>query len=192
MRTGVRASYRTAGTQPRHTACMFQPRRMTSANGAGRPHAAQQGPKVDPPEVPKNHGGGKTNPTGDSPKPPRGPQGTQSQPQQLSPSCGRYGPSLGQPKRAASGSRQTSSRDVLNRGETTVKEKPQKETPRDGARGTRDIRSDYTTFPGHFDMVWASPVCTEYSRALTTRPRRSWRATRWRSAPLRSLRTLTP
>ena len=32
-----------------------------------------------------------------------------------------------------------------------------------------DIRSwDYTTFPGHFDMVWASPVCTEYSRALTT------------------------
>ena len=36
-----------------------------------------------------------------------------------------------------------------------------------------DIRSwDYTTFPpGHFDMVWASPVCTEYSR-LTTRPRR--------------------
>ena len=26
--------------------------------------------------------------------------------------------------------------------------------------------------PGHFDMVWASPVCTEYSRALTTRPRR--------------------
>ena len=36
-----------------------------------------------------------------------------------------------------------------------------------------DIRSwDYTTFPGHFDMVWASPGCTEYSRALTTRPRR--------------------
>ena len=32
-----------------------------------------------------------------------------------------------------------------------------------------DIRSwDYTTFP----PVWASPVCTEYSRALTTRP---WR-----------------
>ena len=26
--------------------------------------------------------------------------------------------------------------------------------------------------PGHFDMVWASPVCTQYSRALTTRPRR--------------------
>ena len=33
-----------------------------------------------------------------------------------------------------------------------------------------DIRSwDYTTFPGH--MVWASPVCAEYSRALAT-PRR--------------------
>ena len=25
---------------------------------------------------------------------------------------------------------------------------------------------------GPFNMVWASPVCTEYSRALTTRPRR--------------------
>jgi hypothetical protein len=25
--------------------------------------------------------------------------------------------------------------------------------------------------PGHFDMLWASPPCTEYSRALTTRPR---------------------
>ena len=37
-----------------------------------------------------------------------------------------------------------------------------------------DIRSwDYTLFPPeHFDMVWASPVCTEYSRALTMRPRR--------------------
>ena len=37
-----------------------------------------------------------------------------------------------------------------------------------------DIRSwNYTTFPsGHFNMVWASPVCTEYSRALTTRPQR--------------------
>ena len=32
---------------------------------------------------------------------------------------------------------------------------------------------DYALFPpGHFDMVWASPVCTEYSRALTMRPRR--------------------
>ena len=37
-----------------------------------------------------------------------------------------------------------------------------------------DIRSwNYTTFPpGHFDMVWASPVCAEHSHALTTRPRR--------------------
>ena len=33
--------------------------------------------------------------------------------------------------------------------------------------------AEYTLFPpGHFDMVWASPVCAEYSRALTMRPRR--------------------
>ena len=25
--------------------------------------------------------------------------------------------------------------------------------------------------PGYFDMIWASPVCTEYSRALSRRPR---------------------
>jgi hypothetical protein len=25
--------------------------------------------------------------------------------------------------------------------------------------------------PGHFAFIWASPVCTEFSRALTTRPR---------------------
>ena len=35
------------------------------------------------------------------------------------------------------------------------------------------ILCDIALFPpGHFDMVWASPVCTEYSRALTMRPRR--------------------
>ena len=51
-----------------------------------------------------------------------------------------------------------------------------------------DIRSwDYALFPpGHFDMVWASPVCTEYTSSddapSTTRggrraaePLRSWR-----------------
>ena len=41
-----------------------------------------------------------------------------------------------------------------------------------------DIRSwDYALFPpGHFDMVWASPVCAEYSRALTMRRRSpGWR-----------------
>ena len=37
-----------------------------------------------------------------------------------------------------------------------------------------DIQAwDYRTYPpGHFDFLWASPVCTEFSRALTRRPRR--------------------
>ena len=31
---------------------------------------------------------------------------------------------------------------------------------------------DYRSLPpGHFDAVWASPVCTEFSKALTRRPR---------------------
>ena len=36
------------------------------------------------------------------------------------------------------------------------------------------LRWDYRAAfpPGRFDFVWASPVCTEYSQALTTRPRR--------------------
>ena len=53
-----------------------------------------------------------------------------------------------------------------------------------------DMRSwDYTLFPpGHFDMVWASPVCAEYSRALTMRPRR---LEDWCSEPSRSWRIST-
>ena len=30
----------------------------------------------------------------------------------------------------------------------------------------------HAVFAGALDMVWASPVCTEYSRALMMRPRR--------------------
>ena len=46
--------------------------------------------------------------------------------------------------------------------------------PKFNATFTEDIMTwDYKQFePGHFDFVWASPVCTEFSRALTTRPRR--------------------
>ena len=30
------------------------------------------------------------------------------------------------------------------------------------------LQWDYTVFqPGHFDFVWASPVCTEFSRAMS-------------------------
>jgi len=42
--------------------------------------------------------------------------------------------------------------------------------PKAGATITADIRDwDFRVFPkGHFDVVWASPVCTHYSRARTT------------------------
>ena len=55
-----------------------------------------------------------------------------------------------------------------------------------------DIRSwDYLFPPGHFDMVWASPVCTEYSRALAMRPRRLEEGDALCSEPSRSWRTST-
>ena len=45
--------------------------------------------------------------------------------------------------------------------------------PKFKATFTEDIMTwNFEQFPpGHFDFVWASPVCTEFSCALTTRPR---------------------
>ena len=45
--------------------------------------------------------------------------------------------------------------------------------PKFGATFTEDILTwNYRQFePGYFDFIWASPVCTEFSVALTTRPR---------------------
>ena len=46
-----------------------------------------------------------------------------------------------------------------------------------GATITQDILTwDYTVFPhGHFDFIWASPPCTEYSKARTrTKRPRNW------------------
>jgi site-specific DNA-cytosine methylase len=42
--------------------------------------------------------------------------------------------------------------------------------PKANATITADIRTwEYTIYEaGHFDAVWASPVCTHYSRARTT------------------------
>ena len=51
-----------------------------------------------------------------------------------------------------------------------------------------DIRSwDYTTFPGHFDMVWASPRLHGIQPRADDAP-----AAAPGAAPLRSSRTLTP
>ena len=102
--------------------------------------------KSQPPEIPKSHVRGEDpfqpDWLGDSPKPLRGPQGNQE-----SASAPFSEPwliwSLGQPMQAASSSRQTDCRDVLNRGETMVKEEPKRRHPhsspvtRDGAKGTQ-------------------------------------------------------
>ena len=46
--------------------------------------------------------------------------------------------------------------------------------------------------PGYFDMIWASPVCTEYSRALTRRPRKLEDGDRLAIRALEIIRVLQP
>ena len=46
--------------------------------------------------------------------------------------------------------------------------------------------------PGHFDMIWVSPVCTEYSRVLTRRPRRLEEGDRLVQRALRIINDLQP
>ena len=52
---------------------------------------------------------------------------------------------------------------------------------------------DPTVFePGHFDLIMACPPCTEYSRAMTMRPRRMDQADRVVQATLRAITHLQP
>ena len=46
--------------------------------------------------------------------------------------------------------------------------------------------------PGYFDMIWASPVCTEYSRVLTRRPRRLEEGDRLALRTLQIIQELQP
>ena len=46
--------------------------------------------------------------------------------------------------------------------------------------------------PGYFDMIWASPPCTEYSRALTRRPYRLEEGDRTAIRTLKLIRDLRP
>ena len=46
--------------------------------------------------------------------------------------------------------------------------------------------------PGYFDMIWALPPCTEYSRALTRRPRRLEEGDRTAIRTLELIRDLRP
>ena len=46
--------------------------------------------------------------------------------------------------------------------------------------------------PGCFDMIWASPLCTEYSRALTRRPRKLEEGDRTAIRTLELIRDLHP
>ena len=137
----------------------FQPHRMPNAHGAGRPHATQQGPKVKPPQ--KSPTGtterGKTNPTGDSQKPPgdlREPRfGRRHFLQTVADTARPWGSQIVQPP--VRGNRQ-SWRVETGGKPLRTKNPPQKKkgntpTPpptQDGARGTQvPVGSEYTTPP---------------------------------------------
>ena len=133
MKTGVRASYRTAGTQPRQTACMYQPLRMPSASGAAT------GPKSPPPEIPKRtKEGGRPTRRGI----PQNPQGDLREPRVSRSHFLQTVADMARPwgNRAASRSRQTGSRGVLNRGETMVNDEPKRKHPNSSPHPRRGQR----------------------------------------------------
>ena len=65
--------------------------------------------------------------------------------------------------------------------------------PKCNATWTTDIMDwECPLEPGSIDYIWASPLCTEYSRALTTRPRKMELADRLVKRTLEIIERLQP